>query len=92
MAGVFRVGEEKPQARYEYRARILTKTEAEKHTKSGSSKKMIENQKLQSFQLGLSSPGHRRAPLTVLAPRRVSLLAGAQNPGAQTIPFRQGAL
>jgi hypothetical protein len=65
---------------------------AEKHAKPGWIKALTENRKLQSFQLGLSDPGHRRAALTVPAPRRATLLAGAQNPGAQTIPFEQDTL
>jgi hypothetical protein len=43
MAGAFRAGEEKPQARYEYRARILTMSGAEKHAKPGMANTLIEN-------------------------------------------------
>jgi hypothetical protein len=92
MAGVLRIGEEKPQARYEYRARILTKFDAEKHAKAGWREELTHYRKLQSLQLGPLRPGHRRAPLTVLAPRRATLLAGIQNPGAQAIPFTQDTL
>ena len=50
------------------------------------------NIKPQSFELGLLRPGRRRAPLAVLAPRRATLLAETQNPGAQTIPSKNEAL
>jgi hypothetical protein len=50
---------------------------------------MKNKRKRQSFQLVLSRPGRRRAPLTVLAPHRVTLLAGSRNPGAQTIPSKE---
>jgi hypothetical protein len=43
---------------------------------------------LQSFELGPLRPGRRRAKLTVFIPRRFTLLARTQNPGARTIPFR----
>ncbi|MEX0955968.1 MAG: hypothetical protein WDZ83_12240 [Rhizobiaceae bacterium] len=92
MAGIFRAGEEKPQARYEYRARILTKPGAEKHANPVAANQLMKNDKLQSFQLGLSASGQRRARLTVPAPRRPALLAVARNPGAQTIPFEKDAL
>ncbi len=51
---------------------------------------MIKN--LQSLELALSRPGQRRAKLTVLAPRRFTLLARTGNSGAQTIPFEREAL
>jgi hypothetical protein len=48
--------------------------------------------KLQSSELGPSRPGPRRETLTVLAPRRLSLLARTQITGVQTIPFKQDTL
>ena len=53
---------------------------------------MIENSFSQSRELALFRPGWRRAKLTVLAPRRVTLLAGAKNSGAQTIQSKQDML
>ncbi len=65
---------------------------AEKTPKQGYFKCMIDMYKPQSFELGLLRPGLRRAGLTVLAPRRPTLLAGTQNPGVQTIPFNLDTL
>jgi hypothetical protein len=47
---------------------------------------------LQSFELGSLRPGRRRAKLTVFTPRRFTLLARTQIPGAQTIPPKQERL
>ncbi len=47
---------------------------------------------LQSFQLGLLRPEHRRVKLTVPAPRRFPLLGRTQDPGVQTIPSKQDTL
>ena len=62
--------------------RILFKWEqfdgTEKHAKQDLANQLMIDEKLQSFQLGLLRPGHRRAALTVPAPRRATLLAGAQ--------------
>jgi hypothetical protein len=68
------------------------KAGAEKHAKPGKGKALNRKAKLQSSELGLLRSGLRRAALAVLIPRRAALLAGTQNPGAQTIPFRQDAL
>ena len=47
---------------------------------------------LQSSELGVLPFGQRRQMLTVLALRRIFLLAEDQTPGVQTIPFKQEAL
>ena len=70
----------------------LDAAEAEKTAKPYEIGILKINETRQSFQLGLLRPGQRRARLSVLAPRRPTLLTGTQNPGVQTIPFERNML
>jgi hypothetical protein len=88
MAEIFCAGEENTAARCDHRARILT-LPARKRSPSRRKVKVLKLfNYLQSPELVLLRPGRRRAKLTVFTPRRFTLLARTQNPGARTIPFR----
>ncbi|MBK8456657.1 MAG: hypothetical protein IPL47_05720 [Phyllobacteriaceae bacterium] len=91
MAGIFRSGEEKTGARYEYRARISTWPER-KAPPSRIGQCAVFIGELQSFQLGLSRPGRHRETLAMRASRRLPLLAKSRNLGAQTIQFDRETL
>jgi len=92
MEWIFQSGEEKTAARYDYRARISTRTGVEKTSKPKTDKVLIKITKMEPLELGLSRPGQRRARLTVLAPRCPALLARPRNTGVQTIPFEDETL
>ncbi len=92
MASIFHISEENAIARCCHRARISTVLMGKRLPSRRTVKHLNDKDKPQSFQLGLLRPGLRRAGLTVLAPRRPALLAGTQNPGVQTIPFKPDTL
>ena len=92
MASIFDISEENAIARCCHRARISTVLIGKRPPSRRTVKRLSDLNKPQPFELGLLRPGRRRAGLTVLAPRRPTLLAGTQNPRVQTIPFEPDTL
>jgi len=85
MAEIFRVQQGKHRSMMpKHLARILTKL-GRKRSPSCQHNIRETLPDFQSFELGLLRCGRRRARLTVLTPRRLSLLATTQNASAQTI-------
>ncbi len=92
MARIFRVCQENTAARCEHRARISTPRTRKRPPSPAGIRLLNPLDKPQSFQLGISRPGRRHAMLTVFTPRRLALLAAAQNTCVQTIPFMPDTL
>ena len=92
MNRIFCPGEEKTEARYEYRAKALTWPGQKRHSSRFLVKLMNLLNEQQSFELGLLYFGQRCGNLVVITPRRFLRLAKSQNSGAQTIPFKDEGL
>ncbi len=92
MERVFCTSKEKTVARYEYRARGLTRLKCKRHSNRflvNILKIFIE---LQSFQRGISRFRQRCENFMVFTPLQFPLLAKSRNTGAQTIPFNDDRL